>query len=219
MSKNVKARRYDSSNRHRQAAETHARILDAAQMLFIRDGYTATTMNAIADQAGVAVQTVYASTKSKRDILKGIIDLAVSGTDEPVAVVASSRWLEIERESDPRTALRMFVRLHREICDRETPAFSIMADAAGSDRHIRTLMHQTAERRYQDQLRLAQSLRQHGYIRNERSTARAADIIWTLASERTYLALVRDRGWSTQDYEDWLTDQLIAALLPRASQC
>ena len=219
MSKNVKARRYDSSNRHRQAAETQARILDAAQMLFIRDGYTATTMNAIADQAGVAVQTVYASTKSKRDILKGIIDLAVSGSDEPVAVVASSRWLEIEREPDPRTTLRMFVRLHREICDREAPAFSIMADAAGSDRHIRTLMHQTAERRYQDQLRLAQSLHQHGYLRNERSTAHAADIIWTLASERTYLALVRDRGWSTQDYEDWLTDQLIAALLPRASQC
>jgi TetR/AcrR family transcriptional regulator of autoinduction and epiphytic fitness len=214
VARNVKPRRYDSSNRHRQAAETQARILDAAQMLFIRDGYTTTTMTAIADQAGVAVQTVYASSKSKRDILKGIIDRAVIGSNEQVAVVASSRWLEIEREPDPRTTLRMFVRLHREICEREAPAFSVMTDAAGSDRQIRTLLHQSAERRYQDQLRLAQSLHQGGHIHNELSTARAADIIWTLASERTYLALVRDRGWSARDYEDWLADQLIAALLP-----
>ena len=46
------------------------------------------------------------------------------------------------------------------------------------------------------------------------SSRRAADIIWALANEQTYLALVRDRRWSTHDYEDWLADQLIAALLP-----
>ena len=215
MPKNVKTRRYDGSNRQRQAAETHIRILEAAQALFVRDGYTATTMSSIAEQAGVAVQTVYASAKSKRDILKGIIDLAVSGHDEQVAVVDSSHWIEVEREPDPRTKLKMFVRLHREICDREAPAFAIMADAAGSDNEIRSLMADTARRRYQDQHRLARALRQHGHVRSDLSTRRAADIIWTLANERTYLALVRDRGWHARDYEDWLAEQLIAALLPR----
>lgn len=212
--RNVKSRPYDTTNRQRQAAETRRRIFEAAQELFARDGYVTTTIAAIAEQAGVAIQTVYASTKSKRDILKGIIDLAISGEDEQVPVQAGSRWQEIETEPDARTKLRRLARLHREICVREAPVFAIMADAAGSDPEIRTLMHEMADQRYQDHHRLAKTLHQTGHIRPDLSSRRAADIIWTLANERTYLALVRDRRWSTQDYEDWLADQLIAALLP-----
>jgi AcrR family transcriptional regulator len=212
--KDVKPRPYDTTNRQRQAAETRRRIFEAAQELFTRDGYAATTIAAIAQHAGVAVQTVYASTKSKRDILEGILDLAVSGEVEEVPVHVSSAWREIEAEADPRAKLRRLARLHREICDREAPAFAIMADAAGADPEIRTLMADMAERRYQDHQRLARHLHRNGQMRPDVSSRRAADIIWTLANERTYLALVRDRRWSAHDYEDWLADQLIAALLP-----
>ena len=210
----VKPRPYDTTNRQRQAAETRRRILEAAQELFTRDGYVTTTMAAIAERAGVAVQTVYASAKSKRDILKAILDLAISGEDEEVPVQASSRWHEIEAEPDPRTKLRTLARLHRDICVREAPAFAIMADAAGSDPEIRTLMHEMADQRHQDHHRLATTLQQTGHLRPDLTSRRAADIIWALANEPTYLALVRDRRWSTHDYEDWLADQLIAALLP-----
>ena len=89
-----------------------------------------------------------------------------------------------------------------------------MADAAGSDPEIRTLMYDMADRRYQDHQRLAKTLDETRDIRPDLSSRRAADIISALANEQTYLALVRDRRWSTQDYEDWLADQLIAALLP-----
>jgi TetR/AcrR family transcriptional regulator, regulator of autoinduction and epiphytic fitness len=214
VAKKVKPRRYDTTNRQRQAAETRRRIFEAAQELFTRDGYVTTTMAAIAEQAGVAVQTVYASAKSKRDILKGILDLAISGEDEQVPVQASSRWHEIETEPDPRTKLRTLSRLHRDICVREASVFAIMVDAAGSDPEIRTLMHEMADQRYQDHNRLAMTLHQTGHLRPDLSSRRAADIIGALANEHTYLALVRDRRWPTQDYEDWLADQLIAALLP-----
>jgi TetR/AcrR family transcriptional regulator, regulator of autoinduction and epiphytic fitness len=214
VARKVKPRPYDTTNRQRQAAETRRRIFEAAEELFTRDGYVTTTIATIAEHAGVAVQTVYASAKSKRDILKGILDLAISGEAEQVPIQASSQWQEIETEPDPRTKLRKLARLHRKICVREAPAFAIMADAAGSDPEIRTLMHDMADQRYQDHHRLAKSLHQTGNIRPALSSRRAADIIWALANERTYLALVRDRGWSTEDYEDWLADQLIAALLP-----
>ena len=214
MAKKVKPRRYDTTNRQLQAAETRRRIFEAAQELFTRDGYVTTTMAAIADHAGVAVQTVYASTKSKRDILKGIIDLAISGEDEQVPVQASSRWHEIEAQPDPRTKLRELARLHRDICVREASVFAIMVDAAGSDPEIRTLMHEMADQRYEDHHRLAKTLEQTGHLRPDRSLRRAADILGALANEQTYLALVRDRRWPTQHYEDWLADQLIAALLP-----
>jgi AcrR family transcriptional regulator len=214
VARKVKPRPYDTTNRQRQAAETRRRIFEAAQELFTRDGYVTTTIAAIAEHAGVAVQTVYANTKSKRDILKGILDLAISGEEEQVPVQASSRWREIEAEPDPRTKLRELARLHRDICVREALAFAIMADAAGSDAEIRTLMHDMAEQRYQDHHRLAKTIHQAGHIRPDLSSRRAADIIWALANEQTYLALVRDRRWSTHDYEGWLADQLIAALLP-----
>jgi AcrR family transcriptional regulator len=214
VARKVKPRPYDTTNRQRQAAETRRRIFEAAQELFTRDGYVTTTIAAIAEHAGVAVQTVYASTKSKRDILKGILDLAISGEEEQVPIQASSRWREIEAEPDPRTKLRELAQLHRDICVREAPAFAIMADAAGSDPEIRTLMQDMADQRYQDHQRLAKTLHETGDIRPDLSSRRAADIIWALANEQTYLALVRDRRWSTHDYEDWLADQLIAALLP-----
>ena len=214
VARKVKPRPYDSTNRQRQAADTRRRIFEAAEELFTRDGYVTTTIAAIAEHAGVAVQTVYASTKSKRDILKGILDLAISGEVEQVPIQASSRWQEIEAEADPRTRLRKLARLHREICVRQAPAFAIMADAAGSDPEIRTLMHDMADQRYQDHHRLAETLHETSDIRPDLTSRRAADIIWALANERTYLALVRDRRWSTQDYEDWIADQLIAALLP-----
>ena len=127
---------------------------------------------------------------------------------------ASSRWHQIEAEPDPRTKLRRLSRLHREICVREAPVFAIMADAAGSDPEIRTLMHEMADRRYKDHHRLAKNLQQTGYLRPDLPSRRAADIIGALANEETYLTLVRDRQWPTQDYEHWLADQLIAALLP-----
>lgn len=214
MTRKVNPRPYDGANRQRQAAETRRRIFEAAQELFTRDGYVTTTMAAIAERAGVAVQTVYASTRSKREILKGILDLAVSGEDEEVPVQASSRWQQIEAARDPRTTLRELARLHRDICVREAPAFAIMADAAGSDPEIRTLMHDMADQRYQDHHRLAKALQRASHLRPGLTASRAADMMGALANEHTYLALVRDRRWSMQDYETWLADQLIAALLP-----
>jgi hypothetical protein len=108
----------------------------------------------------------------------------------------------------------MLARLHCEISAREAPAFAIMADAAGSDPEIRALMHQLADQRYQDHHQLAKALRQAGHTQPGLSARRAADMIWALANERTYLALTGDRRWTAHEYEDWLAGQLIASLLP-----
>lgn len=206
-------RRYDTTNRMRKAAGTQLRIIRAARTLFLRDGYAATTIAGIASEARVAVQTVYASLHSKREILQRILDLAVSGEDEQLPVLSSSRWQELDRETDPAIKLALFVRLHTEICQREADVFAIMSDAAGSDPEVRALMHDNAQRRYKDQLALARSFRTHHGLRDTITTGRAADVIWTLANEGTYLALVRQRDWTPDQYAHWLTEQLAAAIL------
>jgi len=66
MAERVKTkRRYDSPRRREQAAATRREILEAAQPLFERQGYAATTMAAIASEAGVALKTVYVAFETR----------------------------------------------------------------------------------------------------------------------------------------------------------
>jgi TetR/AcrR family transcriptional regulator, regulator of autoinduction and epiphytic fitness len=189
------------------------RIVEAAARLFSQYGYAATSMNAIAAEAGVAVQTVYASMRTKRDILEAVIQATVRGDEDQVSLTAGARWREMEAEADPREKLAMFARIHREICEREAELFAVLETAAAADPEIASLLRDKEHFRYQDQSRVARSLSRQARLRAGLSARKAADIIWALASERLYLALVKERGWTAAQYEAWLFDQLAAALL------
>ena len=213
MDSSVKTRPYDSSHRARQARETRRRIVDAAARLFVRDGYAATSIGAVAQEAGVAVPTVYAGFRSKAGILRAVVDLTVRGDDEAAPLASRPGWREMEREQDPRAKLGSFARLHREICVREAAVFAQLEAAAGTDPEATQMLAEHDARRYETQRRLAGNLHRGKHLKPGLSARRAADAIWTIASERTYLALVRDRGWTAEDYERWVADQLVADLL------
>ena len=209
----VKKRSYDMANRSRQAADTQRRIVEAAGRLFLRDGYAATSINSIAAEAGVAVQTVYASMRTKKDILEAVVQLGVRGAEGEVPLVESSPWQAMDAEADPRRKLAMFARIHREICEREASLFVVLEVAAAVDPEIEPLLQDKERFRYHDQARVARSLRRRGQLQAGLSARKAADIIWALASERVYVALVREREWRAEEYEAWLTNQLVATLL------
>lgn len=207
-------RPYEMTNRARQARATRRRIVEAAARLFVRDGYAATSIGAIAEEAGVAVPTVYAALRSKANILRAVIELTVRGDDEAVPLSARAAWQEIEQEPDAHRRLALFSRIHREVCDREAPVFAQLEAAAGGDPEATEMLAEHDRLRYETQSRLARLLHRQRQLKPGLSARRAADVVWTLASERTYLALVRDRGWKPKSYEAWLTEQLAAALLP-----
>jgi TetR/AcrR family transcriptional regulator of autoinduction and epiphytic fitness len=207
-------RSYDSSNRARQARETRRRIVEAAARLFVRDGYAATSIGAIAQEAGVAVPTVYAGLRSKAGVLRAVVDLTVRGDDEEAPLASRADWQEMERQADPRKQLALFARLHRQICDREAAVFAQLEAAAGADAEATEMLAEHDDRRYQTQTRVARSLQRRKELKPGMTTREAADLIWTLASERTYLALVRDRAWTPEKYERWVAEQLGAGLLP-----
>jgi TetR/AcrR family transcriptional regulator of autoinduction and epiphytic fitness len=213
-----KSRTYDGSNRARQARETRRRIVEAAARLFVRDGWADTSIGAIAEEAGVAVPTVYASLRSKAGILKAVIDLTVRGDDEPHGLASRPEWKEMASRPDPRERIEAFARLHRRIGDREAAVFAQLEAAAGSDPEATRMLAEHDRARYATQRRLARSLHRQGHLAPGLSERRATDVIWTLASERTYLALVRDRGWKPEEYESWLAEQLAVALLPDGSR-
>lgn len=214
MASPVKSRPYDSSNRARQARETRRQIVEAAALLFVRQGYSATSISAIAKEAGVAVPTVYASLRSKANILRAVVELTVRGDDEAAPLASRAAWQEMERQHSPREQLALFAHLHRQICDREAAVFAQLEAAAGTDAEATRLLAEHDQVRYETQRRLARRLHRRKQLKPGLAAREAADIIWTLASERTYLALVRDRGWKAENYERWVAEQLVAALLP-----
>jgi AcrR family transcriptional regulator len=202
------------ANRTRQASETRRRIVEAAAELFASEGYAGTSIASIADAAGVALPTVYASMRSKANILRGVIDLTVRGDAAAVPLAEREPWLDMEREPDPRRRLLLFARIHREICDREAGIFAQLEAAAGGDPEAAEMLSEHDRRRFETQSRLARSLHREKQLKHGLGARRATDVIWTLASERTYLALVRDRDWQPRAYERWVAEQLGAGLLP-----
>ena len=147
-------------------------------------------------------------------MLRAVVDLTVRGDDEEAPLASRADWREMERQADPRRQLALFARLHREICDREAAVFAQLEAAAGGDPEATQLLAEHDDRRYTTQTLLARTLHRNKRLRTGLTGREAADTIWTLASERTYLALVRDRGWEPEKYERWVAEHLEAALLP-----
>src|SRR5947199_6241957 len=108
-------RRYDSPRRREQAAATRSEILDAAQRLFERHGYAATTMAAIASEARVALKTVYVAFETKSGVLRALWNMLVRG-DEGDAPVGERAWYrEVLEEPDPERRLRLTARNSRAV--------------------------------------------------------------------------------------------------------
>ena len=206
-------RRYENRNRREQARQTRLRVLEAAHRLFVRDGYASTSIQALAEEAGVAVQTIYASFGSKRQVLKELFDTSVVGDDERVPLVERAEWRAWEEESEPERQVHLFARAQRMVSGRTAEVMQVLSGAAASDPEI-AQMHNEAERaRYTDQRRLAEVLHRRHQLRQGLSPDRAADIIWTLAGPGVYTDLVRHCGWDEHDYEQWLSAQLRSALV------
>jgi TetR/AcrR family transcriptional regulator of autoinduction and epiphytic fitness len=199
--------------RELKALATRQHVLDAAEALFIRDGYAATTITAIAEAADVAVQTVYAVFGSKRAILAELLQVRTVGDDQHEPLRRREEWQVMEREADPRMQVALLAAIATRIGTRIASLTEVMAAAAGSDREIAAMYQQRQQARYEDQRAIAGSLSGKGALRPGLSADHATDIIWTLASPRNYHALVSERHWTTGEYEHWLAHQLASTLL------
>ena len=199
--------------RARKALATRHRVLDAAESLFVRDGYVATTMAAIAEEADVAVQTVYAVFGNKRAVLSELLAIRVAGDDDAVPMQGREQWQAIEREPDPGRQLALLAALATQIGNRIGGLYQVLAGAAGSDPGIAELYREQQQARYEDQRRLARSLARGGALKDGLPEATAADIMWTIANPNTHYALISERGWTPGQYEQWLAHMLTCALL------
>jgi AcrR family transcriptional regulator len=197
-----------------KARANRRRMRDAALSLFVGQGYVATPMQAIADEAGVAVQTLYFTFGTKAALLSEILDVAVAGDDEPVPTLERPAALAALAEPDPRRQLRAQVRLAREIYERVAPVLQVVAGAASADPDIAELWEINNAQRATAQERLITALAAKTPLREGLDVATAIDITLALQTPEMYQYLTGRRGWSPHRWERWTADILISELLP-----
>jgi TetR/AcrR family transcriptional regulator, regulator of autoinduction and epiphytic fitness len=199
--------------RQKKARQTRQRILAAAAELFVLQGYPATTIQQVAEQADVAWQTVYSVFGTKAAILSAVFDVAVAGDDEPVPVYHRPFVQAIDDAADPREKAGIFARHLRESAARTAGILSVIESAAATDPEIAALWRTLQDQRLRGMTMAANGFGEQGVLRPGLTVARAADILWLYVGPWAYRALVTERGWTLDEYETWLADTLFAQLM------
>jgi AcrR family transcriptional regulator len=207
-------RRYDSSGRQAQARRNRQVILDAAQRHFLEGGYAATTIAAIAAEAGVSVETIYKAFGGKPGLVRAIYDRGLVG-QQPVPAYQRADEMR-ERETDPRAIMRNWGTIASEVSLVVSPIERLVRAAVASDHDMAALLQAHNDLRERRARHHARFLKERGYLREGVSVAQATDILWTCTSDELYDLLVTQRGWSPPRFARFLADFMINALLPPA---
>lgn len=209
MPKPVK-RSYVSAKRAAQAKETRESIVEAALRLFVAKGYVATTIQAIADEAGVAVQTVYAVCGNKRELLRRALESAVTGDAEPQPLPERPEFLAIAAEPGLRHSAAMDAFVKR-ISPRLAPIVKVVREAAAVDPEFASIATKITARRRQDMAAAAEVLARPDGLKMEREDV--IGTLYVLYSPDVFTALTEDLEWSIERYERWLAEMLYRTVM------
>ncbi len=210
MAKPVK-RRYRSERRQEQADQTRLRVLDAADVVFRQRGYERASIAAIAAEAGVADETVYAHFKNKRTLLGELVQRAVRGAD-PRPVPEQSAPRALAQVTDQREQLRLFAADIVQRLERAAPLVTLVGEAARGEPELAQLLQRLHAHRLRNLRTLVDALAANGPLRLPRETA--TETVWALTSPELHQLLVRQRRWSRRRYTSSLTQSLEVLLLP-----
>lgn len=204
-------RSYSSAKRQAQARETRRAIIDSAGELFVANGYAATTIQAIAERAGVAVQTVYAVFGNKRELLRQLIESSVTGDDEPVPITERPEAQAVAAEPDPRRRAELDAALSRSIAERVAPIVRVVGEVAASDPELAALMEAVKAARREEMIASAKIVAGSDGLRVDDEEAAAT--LYVLYSPQVADMLMRDYGWSPKRYEAWLARMILDAVI------
>src|SRR6266851_714558 len=208
-------RRYESPHRRAQAADTRRQILEGAKRLFAEQGYAATTMAAIAGEAGVALKTVYVAFETKGGVLRALWNLLLRG-DEGAAPVAERQWYrETLEEPDPERQLRLTAHNSRVVKVRLGAVLEVIRTAAPTDPDVEALWERIQTEFHANQRAIVESLDAKQALRGELDVDRATDILWTLNHPNLWQLLVGRLGWTPEQYERWCAETACSQLLAR----
>ena len=218
MPEQVKAvpgkRSYDATRRQAAALETRHAIANAARELFLKQGYTATTIAAIAATAGVSHETIYATLGPKPAVFRHLIETALSGTDETLPPLERDYARQVLAEQDAGRLIDIYATAMRMTQERLAGLFDVLNHAATTAPELASYLNELIERRAHYTRIIAEHLAQIGGLRDDVTVETAADVLFALNSSEFFLLLARDRHWQPADFQHWLADAWKRLLLP-----
>ncbi len=207
-------RLYSSDLRDEQARQTRWRIVSAASKLFVDRGFAATTVDAIAAEAGVSRKTVFTAVGGKVELLKLAYDYAMSQDDEPLTMKERPGLLEIQAEPDDYRAMELYAAFVTDISARISGLYLALRGAADIDEEARALWEKWEhERRNAMRFGPVPRMVEHGALRQGVTADEAADVLAFLVAPSTYHSLVVLRGWSADRFRDWFLDTILQTLM------
>jgi AcrR family transcriptional regulator len=204
-------RRYDASGRRDRAARTRQLVLDTARRLLLENGYAATTVARIADEAGTSVDTVYKTFGGKSGIVRALWESSLAGRQAVPAPVRSDALSSTE--SDPVRVLRGWGQFVAELSPQGAPVVLLIRAASATDPEMAALLREVDAQRRTRMRHNARRMQRRGWLRPGVTLAQATDVLWTYSSAELYELLVLKSGWSAHRYGQFVADAMIAALL------
>jgi AcrR family transcriptional regulator len=213
MSEVKRTRKYDSSRRQEQARQTRRDILRAAYDLFVENGYAATTIADIARTAGVSPESVYGAFRNKRTLLHRAWDVTIGGDDQDVVYHERPEVIAVRNEPDLATRLRLHAALYTEIARRITPLLMAMQAAAAAEPAAAEMLAEVGRQRLEGMTVMAREAAKTGQLAV--SEAQCRDYMWAMTDGALWHRLVRERGWSEDEFVDCLASMWTSVLVAR----
>jgi AcrR family transcriptional regulator len=192
------------------------RLVRAAGEVFAEEGYAGATVSAIADRAGVSLQTLYTAWGSKRRLLRAYVEYTMTGS--PTAI-SDGTWvpqlqslLDSESLADPHARLRAVARIFRDIAERMGLPWRLTRDGAALDAGVAEDYAELEHLRRRSFAGLLEGI-DEDTLRPGLTMDHAIDTTLVIASPSAYESLVRVGGYAMDDFERWVADTLTAALL------
>lgn len=202
-------RAYVSPLRAAQAAATRRRILETAAELFARDGYAATSLAKLAEEAGVSLETVKAN-GPKSSIILAAFDQAFTGEvgDADAAPIHEREVGASVRDAPDAQFLRTWVEFVTGANERISRLWIALLDASMGDAAVAKGLESLQERRRSDYRASIAEFRARGLAHRAADDEQLAASLLFLASPSGYVQLVLDAGWTFEQYRDWLVDTI-----------
>jgi AcrR family transcriptional regulator len=200
--------------RRKGTAATRRKIAAAAVEIFPTHGYAATSLQTIADAAGVHVQSIYQAYGSKTAVLAAACEVARAGGEDPETPPEQWPWAQaLTTEPDPVRQLQMFAHHIRMTAPQAGPLINEIRSAARSDAELARFLAHSEAGRFRGPSDIVALLVAKKALLRGLDPEQAAATMFAVASYESYDLLVTDRGWTPDDYERWLGDALCRLLL------
>ena len=204
------SRQYHSPIREQKANTTRLNIIKATERLLPSKGYAKMTVEAIAHEAKVSTQTIYAVFGSKRGIIAAILDHAVMTQNVFELHQSSLETASIDQ------ALRITARLIRQVYEQERPIYGLLRGAGALDPELALIENKREccqREEANEHIRQILEKAAPGTLKDNLTISMAQDMFLCLGGRDVYRIMVQERGWSDEAYVNWLYEMLRASIL------